>query len=473
MRKIFLISFLVIIGSAFAQDKSTFDRFFFDKTMRVDYYHTGTKGEEVFSLDKVFEEGPWSGSKVNLLDTLNLGEYFVKVFDKATNLMIYSRGYCTMFNEWQTTDEALAGIRRTFSESVRIPYPTRAVQLTISRRDRQMNFREIFTTVIDPNSPMVNHEHHQSDFKVVQLMKNGPSDHKVDLLIVGDGYTRSDMEKFRKDVQHFTDVLFNISPFKERKNDFNVWTIEVESKESGIDKPDAGIWKNTALGTSYYTFGTERYVLTDDNRDLRDIASAAPYDFVHILLNDNRYGGGGIFNLYATCFTQSDKPEMAWQMDYVYVHEFGHCFAGLADEYYSSSVAYNEFYPKGIEPWEPNITALLDPKHVKWERLVEKDTPIPTPWGKATHDSLESVRSKLDRKAEDYFAKREEIRKQETDLMRAQKYSGKVGAFEGAGYSSQGLFRPFIDCKMFSLSLVDFDPVCRAAIERMVDFYAK
>jgi hypothetical protein len=473
MKKNIIACFLFAVSVSFAQDKSTFERFFTDKTMRVDYYHNGTKGEESISLDKVYEEGQWPGSKVNLLDSLNLGEYLVRVFDRKTNLMIYSRGYSTMFNEWQTTDEALAGVQRTFSETVRMPFPKSTIMLTVSRRDKRMNFREVFSTTIDPGSPVVNRERHQQNFKVTQLINNGPSDQKVDLLILGDGYTKSDMAKFRKDSQHFTDILFKTGPFKERRKDFNVWAVEVESMESGIDKPDVGVWKNTALGTSYYTFGSERYVLTDYNRELRNIASAAPYDFVNILVNDNRYGGGGIFNLYATCFAQPDKPEMAWQMDYVYVHEFGHSFAGLGDEYYSSSVAYNEFYPKGAEPWEPNVTALLDPKSIKWGSLMEKDTPVPTAWGKSTYDSLESVRTKLDRKSSDYYPKRDEIFKRERDIMNGQKYWGKVGVFEGAGYSSQGLYRPFIDCRMFTLSLADFDPVCRAAIERMVDFYAK
>jgi len=449
---------------AFPQEKSFFNRHFVDKTVRVDYYHTGTKGQETISLDKVYQEGEWPGSKVNLVDTLNLGEYLFKVVDTGTNLVIYSRGYSSMFNEWQTTDEANSGIFRTFSESVRFPYPRHKIQLTISRRDKQMIFHEIFSTVIDPNSPVeVNRESRRPQFNVVLLASSGPSEEKVDLLVLGDGYTKEEMGKFRKDARHFTDVLFSTSPFKERKGDFNVWTIEVISKESGIDKPDKNIWKNTELGTMYNTFGTPRYVLTEENRRLRDIASAAPYDFITILFNDNRYGGGGIFNLYATCYTQTDKPGMEWQMDYVYVHEFGHSFGGLGDEYYSSQVSYTDFYQKGVEPWEPNL----------WKSFIEAETPIPTPWEKAEYDSLERVRGKLDRLSPDYYEKREPIIQSESQILKTTKYAGKVGAFEGAGYISQGLFRPSVDCRMFSLSLVGFDPVCSAAIQRMIDFYAK
>jgi hypothetical protein len=469
-----LVCCVIFSISAFSQEKSFFNRYFVDKAMRVDYYHTGTKGQETISLDKIYEEGKWPGSQINLIDTLNLGEYLFKVIDIGTNMVIYSRGYSSMFNEWQTTDEANSGVFRTFSETVRFPHPRHKVQLTISRRDKRMIFHEIFSTVIDPNSPVeVNHEKRSSSFKVVPLVSNGPSEEKVDLLVLGDGYTTDEMQKFRKDAKHFTDVLFSTSPFKERKKDFNVWTIEVESKESGIDKPDKNIWKNTELGTMYNTFGTPRYVLTEENRRLRDIAGAAPYDFITILFNDNRYGGGGIFNLYATCYTQTDKPGMEWQMDYVYVHEFGHSFGGLGDEYYSSEVSYTDFYQKGVEPWEPNLTALIDKENLKWKSFVEAGTPIPTPWEKAEYDSLERIRGKLDRLSPDYYEKREPIIQRESQILKTTKYAGKVGAFEGAGYVSQGLYRPSVDCRMFSLSLVGFDPVCSAAIQRMINFYSK
>ena len=213
-------------------------------------------------------------------------------------------------------------------------------------------------------------------------------------------------------------------------------------------------------------------MLSFDNKTLRDFASAAPYDFLYILVNTDRYGGGGIFNLYATCFTGSPTKELAWQHDYVFVHEFGHSFAGLGDEYYSSNVAYTDFYPPGVEPWEPNITALVDPEHLKWKSLVEPGTPLPTPWDKAAYDSLEQLRARIPRdNPEEYRRRLERIQKEEVALLHRQKYWGKVGAFEGAGYSSTGLYRPFLDCRMFSLRLVDFDPVCQAAIRRIIDFY--
>ncbi len=463
---------LMLIACAAMLRAESFERYFTDSTMRVDVFHSGTKGGESFALDAVYREGAWPGSRRNLIDTLNLGEYLVRVFDFSTNAMIFSRGYSTMFNEWQTTDEA-ASSSRTFHETVRLPFPRSRIQVTISRRDRQMIFRELYTVSIDPSDVATIHrERSPLPYDVVTIMENGPSSDKVDLVIVGDGYRKADMEKFLKDARHFNDVMFSTHPFKEHKGDFNVRAIEVISRDSGIDKPDKNIWKSTALGTRYNTFGSARYVLTDENRALRDIIDHVPYDFVLILLNDNRYGGGGIYNLYSTCYTRSDSPGLEWQMDYVYVHEFGHCFGGLGDEYYSSQVAYNDFYPKGVEPWEPNLTALADPAHLKWKQFVDPGVPLPTPWDKTRYDSLERERGKLDRLAPDYYTKREPLVQAEQKILKESAYAGKVGAFEGGGYASEGIYRPAIDCRMFSLSLVGFDPVCSAAITRVINFYS-
>jgi hypothetical protein len=476
----FLRLFCFVVLFASAAMAQSFDRFFTSSTMRVDYHHTGTKGQEQIALDKVYEEGPWPGGRTALVDELNLGDYLVTVTDLATNVMIYSRGYSTVFNEWQTTDEALNGIWRTFHETVRFPYPKAEVKVAIHRRDRfvaageKMTFRDIFTTVIDPNaSTQVNREKRPAQFATFDIMNNGAPEKKVDLLILGDGYAKGDTEKFRKDAKHFAEVLFNTTPFNKHKNDFNVRAMEVISEESGIDIPDKNIWKKTPLGTMYNTFGSARYVLTEENKALRDIAGTVPYDYITILINDDRYGGGGIFNLYTTTYTKVDKPGQEWQMDYVYVHEFGHSFGGLADEYYGSQISYIDFYPKGIEPWEPNVTAKTDKAQLKWKELVAESTPIPTPWDKAEYDSLEMVRGKLDRLAADYYQKREPIINRETEILRNGTYKNVVGTFEGAGYVSKGMYRPKLDCRMFTLSLVEFDPVCSAAIERVIKTYTE
>lgn len=468
---LFLLSILL---PAFVSAQVDFDRYFLDKTMRVDYHHIGTKGEERITLDKVFQEGPWPGSTVNLVDTLNMGEFLVRVYDLQSGMLLYSRGYSTVFNEWQTTPSAGQGTWKTFHESVRFPFPRRSVQVTLNRRDKFLVFKEVFSTVIDPTDPtVVIAEQQYPDFEVHTLMDNGDIHKKVDILIVGDGYAKHEIEKFKKDAAHFNDVMFSTTPFKERADDFNVRALCVVSPESGIDVPDRNVWKNTALGTMYNTFASERYVLTESNRELRDIVAAAPYDFICILLNDDRYGGGGIYQLYTTTYANEKAAGQEWRRDYVYVHEFGHAFGGLGDEYYSSSTGYEDFYPAGVEPWEPNVTRLLHAPDVKWRAQVTPGIDIPTEWDKNLYDSVGKEIAKLDRKADDYFQKRTEIMKKSADVMRNPALLGKVGAFEGAGYTSEGLYRPSLDCRMFSLSLVDFCGVCRAAIERQIDFYSK
>jgi IgA Peptidase M64/Peptidase M64 N-terminus len=473
MTRSIIVCFCLLCWMNSASGQEGYARHFGETTLRVDYYHSGTKGQESFSYDQAIEEGAWPGSRVNLIDTLDLGEYLVRVYDRGTGQLIYSRGFSSMFQEWQTTDEAARGLFRTFSESVRFPSPRHVVQVTIARRDRYLVFHELFSAVIDPANPtQVSREKGISPGKILPIIDNGPPATKVDILILGDGYSAAEMDKFRKDARHFTEVMFQTSPFDKRKNDFNVRALEVASAESGIDMPDKGVWKATALGCSYNTFGSARYVLTSENKRLRDIAGSVPYDFLCILVNDTRYGGGGIFQLYATTYTGERVHGQEWQMDYVYVHEFGHSFGGLGDEYYTSSTAYNDMYPAGVEPWEPNITSLGDPKDLKWKQLVTPGVGIPTPWEKAQYDSIEAIRGKLDRLAPDYYEKREPLYRAEQKLLHESAGAGKVGAFEGAGYATKGLFRPALDCRMFSLSTVGFDPVCGAAIERMIDFYS-
>ncbi len=472
-RNALFLLMLLLSAVCSPKSKAQFDKFFKDSTFRFDYFHTGTKGEERICEDKMYEEGAWPGSTANLVDTLNLGEYFFDVVDLANNRTLFSRGYSSLFNEWQTTDEALAGTYRTFHESVRFPYPTKKFQLRIYRRSKQMVFNEVFSIVVDPNSQEVQHVGQLRDAKVVNIFTSGESHAKVDIVILGDGYTKGEMPKFLTDARHFSDVLFNTEPFKRRKNDFNVRAIEVESRESGINQPDQNIWVGNTLGTTYNSFGSARYVLSDANAEIRDYAALAPYDFLLILVNAKRYGGGGIFQLYATCFAIGETPATAWQADYVFVHEFGHSFAGLGDEYYSSSVAYNDFYQKGSEPWEPNIAANTSRDGLKWKSFVKTGTPLPTPWAKVLYDSMETERGKLRRDEKGYAEKRQSILDSEHGALNVDSLRGIVGAFEGAGYSSTGLYRPSLDCRMFSLSLTDFDPVCTRAINRMIDFYTK
>ena len=465
MRRLSILSIFCLLIAASSLMGQDYAAFFTDSTMRVDYYHTGTDTSEIYSLDQVCLEGPWPGSKTRCIDVLGLGKYLAQVHDFETGQLLFSTSYNTVFGEWQTTAEAIAGIPRTMHETVRFPFPKKPVKLVISSRDRRNAFSERFTTVIDPHSRFIHREVKHLPFKVTQVLFNGDPAQKVDVLILGDGYTQKESKLFLDDVERYQKRLFSVSPFRERRQDFNVRAIQAVSPESGIDDPRAGVWKNNLLGTTYNSLDLQRYVLTLENRAVRDIAALAPYDAICIIFNAPGYGGGGIYNWYSTCYAGKSKEIPEWWSLYVFVHEFGHSFAGLGDEYYSSDVAYNEFYPLGIEPVDPNLTALLDPENIKWKHMIQPGTPLPTPWGKALYDSLsQSLRTAgADRKA--ILARMDSIR---TAIP-----VSRVGAYEGAGYASNGLYRPAIDCIMFSKNIVPFCPVCEQAINRVIDTLVK
>ena len=443
------------------------------RTMRVDYYHTGTASEERFSLDRVVVEPlEWPGNPAAAVDGTNLGRYFFEVADKASGRVLYSRGFASVYGEWETTAEAKEQAR-TFHESLRFPRPEAPVKITLKKRDAKNAFREVWTVAVDPKGPFVDDSKPPSPGPLLALEKHGEPAEKVDFLILGDGYTAEERGKFEKDARRLVDILFSVSPFKERRNDFNVWGLCPASEESGISRPSTGTHRRSRVGATYDAFGSERYILTFENRSLRDVAAFAPYEFIEILTNSRTYGGGGIFNLYSTVAADS-----LWS-PYVFVHEFGHHFAGLADEYYTSDVAYEAAPAERVEPWEPNATALHDPKELKWKDLVAAGTPVPTPWNKDAYEAYSrdtqkkrrQIRSEQ-RPEEDMDALFREQKKEETRMFAAEKYAGRVGAFEGAMYEAKGYFRPQIDCVMYSRNDVPFCAVCRRAIERIIDLYA-
>ncbi|HTZ47369.1 MAG TPA: IgA Peptidase M64 [Verrucomicrobiae bacterium] len=440
------------------------------RTLRVDYYHTGNAHDEWFSLDRVvLEPLEWPGNPQHTIDESNLGNYLFEVRERAGGKLLYSRGFNSVFGEWKTTEEALHG-NRTFSESLRFPAPDTVVEVSLKERKGD-GFQEVWKAAVDPKDKFVDRARPRSPGPLLELQKMGDPASKVDLLILGDGYTAGEREKFEKDARRFMEALFATSPFRERRGEFNVWGLCPAAEESGVSRPSSGIYRRSPVGAAYETFGTERYILTMDNRGLRDIASFAPYEFVEILVNGETYGGGGIFNQFAT--VAIDNP---WA-GYVGVHEFAHHFAALADEYYTSDVAYLPPEHK-TEPWEPNVTALLEPAKLKWRDLVEPGTPIPTPWDKETFDEFE--RNIQKQRKELRVAGRPEAemdalfrqeRAKEDAMLGAQRYAEKVGAFEGANYESKGYYRPEVDCIMFTRSKA-FCAVCRRAIERIIQMYA-
>ncbi|HXU44506.1 MAG TPA: M64 family metallopeptidase, partial [Thermoanaerobaculia bacterium] len=298
--------------------------------MRVDYFHTGNATTEMFAVERtVLEPLPFPGNPRRPLDETNLGLYFFEVIDRASNRAIYSRGFASVFGEWQTTDPAKEGWG-TFSESFRFPAPEKPVRISLKKRDAKNDFREIWSFPVDPADMFVDTSLPAPPGALLALEKHGDPADKVDFLILGDGYTAAERPKFEKDARRLMEMLFAQPPFKEHRADFNVWGLCPPAAESGISRPSTGIHRRNPIGATYDAFGSERYVLTFDNHAFREAAQFAPYDFVEILVNGNTYGGGGIFGLYSTVAADS-----AWA-PYVFVHEFGHHFAGLADEYYTS-----------------------------------------------------------------------------------------------------------------------------------------
>jgi hypothetical protein len=439
-------------------------------TMRVDYYHTGNVTEERFSLDRIVVEPlPWPGGRP--IDDTNLGRYFFEVIDRKTNRAVYSRGFASIYGEWETTAEAKTG-NRTFHESLRFPSPGGPVQVVLKKRDANNAFRETWSVLVDPADMFVDRSKPAPPGPLLEIQKSGDPSVKVDFLIVGDGYTAAERPKFEKDARRLADILFSFSPFKERRSDFNVWGLCPPSEESGISRPSTGVHRRSRVGATYDAFGSERYVLTFENRLFRDVASFAPYDFVEILTNTRTYGGGGIFGLYGTVAADS-----LWS-PYVFVHEFGHHFAGLADEYYTSDTAYEPAVFR-VEPWEPNATALLDPKNLKWKDLIQPGTPTPTQWNKEAFEArsreIQKRRRQIraeNRPEEEMDALFREQKEKESQMLVAEKYAGKVGAFEGAMYEAKGYYRPEVDCVMFTRNDVPFCAVCRRALGRVIDLYA-
>ena len=403
------------IASTFAQaprgasaDRPDTPGFDFARTMRVDYFHRGGPGGEALRLDGIRAEGAWPGSRTQLVDATDLGKYFFEVIDRASNRVLYSRGFATIYGEWETTPEFRTR-DRSFHESVRFPWPSAPVRVAIKKRDPQNVFEPLWEVEVDPASVAAGPRDPSGGISTI--FERGSPSRKVDLLLIGDKYSTRQAAKFQADAARLVNALFALEPFKSRRGDFNVRTLHLPGSPMSVE---------------FNIFGLDRYALTYDNRALRTIAAAAPYDVVEILVNETKYGGGGIFNQQSTVAAGNESAE------YVFIHELAHNLAGLGDEYVGS-VTYETGAPVKVEPWEPNVTALHDPSALKWRDLVEPNTPVPTPMS----------------------------------------HAGKVGAFEGAGYEARGLYRPEASCIMGSRKVTDFCRVCVRAIHRIIDLHTK
>jgi hypothetical protein len=443
------------------------------ESMRLDFYHTGNAKEERFSFDRiVIEPLPWPGHPSQAIDNTNRGKYFFEVVDAASGRVLYSRGFSSVYGEWETTAEAQT-IDRTFEESLRFPAPSSTVRVVVKKRDLKNAFHDVWTVAVDPADKFVLRKTATAAGPLITLHESGDPATKLDLLILGDGYTEAERPKFERDARRLITTLFQTSPFKERQQDINVWGLVPAAAESGISRPSQKIYRHSPIGATYDAFDSERYVLTFDNKAFRDAASNAPYDVVEILVNSATYGGGGIYGLYSTVAADS-----VWA-PYIFIHEFGHHLAALADEYYTSDVAYLPAADR-VEPWEPNVTALLDPGNLKWKDLVTPGTMVPTAWPKAEFEKyskeIQQRRREIrgaNRPESEMDALFREEQAHETALLDEGPHANRVGAFEGANYQAGGAFRPQADCIMFTRDNVPFCAVCRRAIDQIIDLYSR
>lgn len=422
MKKILLF---LLISFSFVYPQIKFDDYFAEKTLRLDFYHTGDKNTETISFDKLIEEPFWSGTKKNLIDQFGYGSYLLKIFDDSTNILIYSRGFSTLFQEWQTTEEAKHTLR-SFSGSVVMPFPKNKIRVEILKRDRRNNFEVKFSYDVNPQSYFIIKEK-AKPFQNFKVHFSGEPSQKLDIVLIPEGYSTEEMNKFKEDCKRFAGYLFEYSPFKENQNKINIWGVEAPSVQSGTDIPGKNIWVQTLLNSHFYTFDSERYLMTTDYFGIRDVAANAPNDQIYVIVNTEKYGGGAIYNYYNVTAADNKLSKQ------IFVHELGHGLAGLADEY-GDDPTYQDFYPLDVEPWEPNVTTLVNFES-KWKNFVNDGTPVPTP--------------------------------------DEEKYKNNIGAFEGAGYVPKGVYRPTSNSIMRAFSSNEFNEVCKRAIEKIINSYTE
>lgn len=423
MRKyLFLMMLLCVASYISAQD---FERFFENKTLRIDYKHIGNSQLEKIEVEDYHVGAQWEGTTSHLIEPKRLGGLVFEAFDALSGQLIYSRSHDCLFSEYRTTEKGEKKIG-TFEECVRMPLPKMMVKYKFTSYDRHNIPTELYQGVFDPQSTA--HKNITKQNKVKNLHIGGPVNNALDILIIPDGYAKSDKKKMLSDFKRFTSYIMNCSPYKYMDKHVNIRAIEAFSEESGITNPNQNVYKKTLLNCSYNVIEVDRYLMCLEVWKMHEIADDAPYDFIILLCNSPKYGGGGIYNFYCTVNNEDVNS------NYVIVHEMGHLIGGLADEYYTSEVSVRDFYPEGIEPVEPNLTTLVD-FDAKWKNMLDSGTPVPTP---ATKE-----------------------------------YKDKLGVYEGGGYVAEGVYRPVQECTMHQIKYDHFCPVCLKALEEAILFYSK
>lgn len=426
LRILLMLCLLLVTAGVTAQDFSTY---FENKTLRLDYTFSGNVKEQRIYVDQLNVMPGWHGKRSRLAEVPLEGNGQVTVRSHKTGEVIYRNSFSTLFQEWLSYDEAKT-ISKSFENVFLVPMPKDTVDVTVDLRNNRRQVMASLTHTVVPQDILIRHIGEKDVTPYVTLQQAADTSKCIHIAFVAEGYKADEMDTYIKDAQTAIDALFAHEPFKSNKKNFNIIAVKSPSAESGTSEPSKGIWKNTALHSHFDTFYSDRYLTTLSLKELHNWLAGTPYEHIIILVNTEKYGGGGILNSYVLSMTHHKlyRP--------VVVHEFGHSFGGLGDEY-----AYEQeqipMYPHDIEPWEPNLTTLANFKG-KWENLIKKGTPVPTPLSK-DQKTIET----------------------------------RVGVFEGAGYSLKGVYRGVQDCRMRTNENPEFCAVCNQALQRLIDFYTK
>ena len=423
-----LLAAICIGLSAFAGQAQNFDDYFVNKTIRADYIFSGNSEAQAICLDELSSLPQWAGRRHHLSELPLAGNGEIEMKDKASGKIIYRTSFSSLFQEWICEAEAKK-VTRGFENTFLIPFPKNTATVTIRLKDVYHKETASLTHEIDPKDILIHQRGDEASITPHRyLLKSGSEENCIDIAILAEGYTKEETELFYKDAQTACEALFSHEPFKKLKSRFNVVAVFSESKDSGVSIPRQNEWKKTAVSSHFDTFYSDRYLTTRSVKAIHNWLAGIPYEHIIILANSDTYGGGGIYNSYTltTAHHPMFKP--------VVVHEFGHSFGGLADEY-AYDAAPSPQYPYSIEPWEQNITTLAD-FDAKWKDMVEPGTPVPTP--------VQTEKSLI--------------------------YT-KVGVYEGAGYTQKGIYRPTTECRMKINEAPVFCPVCQRALEKLIRFY--
>lgn len=418
---------LLCLATAWTMHAQTFSDYFADKTLRIDYIFTGNADKQAICLDGLVSLPTWAGRKHHLSELPLQGNGQITMRDLADGTVTYRTSFSSLFQEWLETDEAKE-VTKGFENSFLLPYPLRPMEVEITLLNPRKGVRASLKHVVNPEDILIWQKGNEHVTPHKYLLQSGEPEKCIDIAILAEGYTEAEMETFYNDAAIACESLFGHEPFRSMKERFNIVAVASPSEDSGVSVPRLGEWKRTAFGSHFSTFYSDRYLTTTQVKAVHDALAGIPYEHIIILANTEEYGGGGIYNSYT--LTTAHHPLFRP----VVVHEFGHSFGGLADEYFYDDDVMTDTYPLDVEPWEQNISARKDFAS-KWEDMLAPGTPVPTP------------------------------------VKDAGKYP--VGVYEGGGYSSKGMYRPSYNCRMRTNEYPAFCPVCQRAIRRLVDFYTE